>query len=254
MKPGLKQEFAQRWSKYFPGADLPIVFFYTDNPGDAPTHRISEGQHCFVDDLAAIRRGKALSFDTKSIACFGGKRYLGFSQNLMPGFEYFLSCGIPGKLEGERYKKSPELVKALLESVPAFAAPAKYIVFKRWDLLEETDEPQVVVFFAPPDVLSGLFTLANFDDPTNEAVFCPMAAGCGTIVQYPLKECKADRQRSVLGMFDVSARPGVDPATLTFSIPMRKFEGIVADMDESFLITASWGKIQSRLTGSRSEK
>jgi len=29
----------------------------------------------------------------------------------MPHFEYFLSCGIPGKLEGERYKKSPELVK-----------------------------------------------------------------------------------------------------------------------------------------------
>jgi uncharacterized protein (DUF169 family) len=247
MKPGLKQEFTQRWIKYFPGAELPMAFYYTDKEGQAPVHRITEGQHCFVNDLAAIRQGRALSFDTKSIACFGGKRYLGFSQSLMPNFEYFLSCGIPGKLEGERYKKSPELVKELFNHVPTIQAPGKYIVFKRWDALEEADEPQVVIFFASPDVLSGLFTLANYDEPTNEAVFCPMGAGCGTIVQYPLIECKSDRPRAVLGMFDVSARPGVDPGTLTFSVPMQKFERMVADMDESFLITGSWEKIKNRL-------
>lgn len=247
MKPGLKQEFTQRWIKYFPGAELPMAFYYTDKEGQAPVHRITEGQHCFVNDLAAIRQGRALSFDTKSIACFGGKRYLGFSQSLMPNFEYFLSCGIPGKLEGERYKKSPELVKELLNHVPTIQAPGKYIVFKRWDALEEADEPQVVIFFASPDVLSGLFTLANYDEPTNEAVFCPMGAGCGTIVQYPLNECKSDRPRAVLGMFDVSARPGVDPTHLAFSVPMHKFERMVADMDESFLITGSWEKIKSRL-------
>ena len=248
MKPGLKQEFTQGWSKYFPGAGLPIAFYYTDDAGRAPVHRITEGRHCFIDDLAAVRQGKALSFDTKSIACPGGKRYLGFSQALMPNFEYFLSCGIPGKLEGERYKKSPELVKELLQHVPAFTAPAKHIVFKRWDLLDEAEEPQVVIFFAPPDVLSGLFTLANYDEPTNAAVYCPMGAGCATIVQYPLAECGAERPRSVLGMFDVSARPGVDANTLTFSIPMRKFEQIVADMDGSFLITESWEKGKARFS------
>jgi hypothetical protein len=247
MKPGLKQEFMQRWGKFFPGADLPIAFYYTDDGEQAPIHRISEGLHCFVDDLAAIRQGKNLSFDTKSIACFGGKRYLGFSQRLMPNFEYFLSCGIPGKVEGERYKKSPELVKVLLQHVPTFTAPAKYVVFKRWDLLEEADGPLVVVFFSPPDVLSGLFTLANYDEPTNEAVFCPMGAGCATIVQYPLIECRSNRPRAVLGMFDVSARPGVAANTLTFSVPIQKFERIVASMDESFLITGSWEKVKARL-------
>ena len=133
-----------------------------------------------------------------------------------------------------------------------FTAPGKYIVFKRWDALEEADQPQVVIFFASPDVLSGLFTLANYDEPTNEAVFCPMGAGCATIVQYPLNECKSDRPRAVLGMFDVSARPGVDPTHLTFSVPMQKFERMVANMDESFLITGSWEKIKSRLR--KSEK
>lgn len=249
MKSGFKEAFAQRWSVYFPGVDLPIAFFYTDDGGQAPVHRITEGQHCFIDDLAAIRQGRNLSFDTKSIACFGGKRYLGFSQALMPGFEYFLSCGIPGKLEGERYKKSPELVKELLQHIPTHSAPGKYIVFKRWDLLEEADQPQVVIFFAPPDVLSGLFTLANFDEPTNEGVFCPMGAGCATIVQYPLLEGRSNRPRAVLGMFDVSARPGVPANTLTFSIPMQKFERMVDNMDESFLITGSWEKVKARLPG-----
>jgi hypothetical protein len=247
MKPGLKQQFIELWSKYFPGSELPITFYYTDNAGQSELFRVHEGQHCMIGDLAAIRQGKTLSFDTKSVACFGGKRYLGFSQNLMPNFEYFISCGIPGKLEGERYKKSPELVKELLEHVPTFTAPAKYIVFKRWDLLQEDDQPQVVIFFASPDVLSGLFTLANFDEPTNEAVFCPMGAGCGTIVQYPLLESKSQHPRAVLGMFDVSARPGVNPNSLTFSVPMIKFERMVDNMDESFLITESWKKVMNRL-------
>lgn len=247
MRPGFKETFAQKWSEYFPGVELPIAFYYTDDGGQAPVHRITEGQHCFIDDLAAIRLGRSLSFDTKSIACFGGKRYLGFSQALMPGFEYFLSCGIPGKLEGERYKKSPELVKELLQHVPVFTAPAKYVVFKRWDMLEESDQPQVVIFFAPPDVLSGLFTLANYDEPTNDAVFCPMGAGCSTIVQYPLIEAQSNRPRAVLGMFDVSARPGVPPNTLTFSVPMQKFERMANNMDESFLITGSWEKVKARL-------
>lgn len=32
---------------------------------------------------------------------------MGFSQTIMPGFEHFPSCGIPGKLKGEHYKKGP---------------------------------------------------------------------------------------------------------------------------------------------------
>jgi hypothetical protein len=252
MKPGIKQQFMDRWGKYFPGAELPIAFYYTEDPGNEQPFRTKEGQHCFVMDLLPIRQGQTLCFDTKSVACFGGKRYLGFTQSLMPNFEYFLSCGLPGKLEGERYKKTPDLVKEMLKAAPGFIAPASYIVFKRWDVLDENDRPEVVIFYAPPDVLSGLFTLANYDEPTNEAVFCPMGAGCGTIVQYPLKECQSDRPRAVLGMFDVSARPGIEPTCLTFSVPMKKFERMVDNMNESFLITGSWQKVKDRLSPTKS--
>lgn len=246
MRPGLKQQFLDRWTKYFPGAELPLAFHYTDDPGEVELFRTADS-HCVIEDIYSVRQGRSLSFDTKSVTCFGGKRYLGFSTALMPNFEYFLSCGIPGKLEGERYKKTPELVKELLKHVPEFTAPRKYVVFKRWDKLDEQDQPQVVIFFAQPDIVSGLFTLANFDEPTNQAVFCPMGAGCATIIQYPMLEAESGHPRAVLGMFDVSARPAVDASSMTFSIPIAKFERMVDDMDESFLITESWNKVKNRI-------
>jgi hypothetical protein len=236
-----------RWSKYFPNVELPIAFYYTDDEETAPFRIKPEGHHCFIDDLDAARQGDSRCFDTKSVACFGGKQYLGFTQNRMPDFEYFLSCGIPGKMEGERYKKTPELVRELFQADPGYKAAGKYIMFKRWDLLSDKDPVKVVIFFAPPDVLSGLFTLANYDEPTNEAVFCPMGAGCATIVKYPIKEIGSERPRAVLGMFDVSARPGVPADSLSFSVPMEKFERMVDNMDESFLITASWEKVKNRI-------
>ena len=91
----------------------------------------------------------------------------------MPNFEYFLSCGIPGKLEGERYKKTPELVRSWVAQTPKFQAPRTFLVFKRWDQLEDAEEPEVVIFFAQLEVLSGLFTLANFDVADPNGVFTP---------------------------------------------------------------------------------
>ncbi|MBK5102171.1 MAG: DUF169 domain-containing protein, partial [Desulfobacteraceae bacterium] len=105
-----------------------------------------------------------------------------------------------------------------------------------------------VIFFAQPDVLSGLFTLSSFDEVEPNGVFAPFSAGCGSIVQYPYLEKDSDRPRSVIGMFDVSARPYVPKDTLTFSVPMNKFMRMIENMDESFLITQSWSKVRKRLT------
>jgi hypothetical protein len=187
-------------------------------------------------------------YDANTPGCSGGKRYSGFSQELRPKFEYFLSCGIPGEIEGERYKKSPDLVKEYLQRHPAFEAPAKYLVFKRVDNLAAEEQPVVVIFFAAPDVLSGLFTLANYDMADPHGVVAPMGAGCSSIIHYPNIEAKSESPRCVIGMFDVSARPCVPENNLTFTIPMEKFEQMVLNMDESFLITESWNLVRSRLS------
>lgn len=229
------------------GADLPIAFYYSNEAGDLELVKPPSGHQCFIGVLSRVREGASLSFNVNSIGCGGGKRYLGFTEEIMPNFEYFLSCGIPGKLEGERYKKTPDLVKEAVKKFPVFKAPAQFIIFKRWDKLETTDRPEVVIFFAPPDVLSGLFTLTNFDEAEPNGIFTPFSAGCGTIVQYPYLEKDSTRPRGVLGMFDVSARPFVPKEVLTLALPTKKFQTMIENMDESFLITAFWEKVKRRI-------
>jgi hypothetical protein len=242
-----KQQFLERWEGYVPGAGLPIGFYYTDEEGRGGSAAPIKPSRCIICELAAVRQGKSLCLSVDTVRCGGGKRYLGFVQSLRPNFEYFLSCGIPGEMEGERYKKSPELVREQLKLHPPFQAPGQYIIFKRWDRLDEGDNPVVVIFFAPPDVLSGLFTLANYDNPDPNAVIAPFGSGCAAIVQYPYHELQASHPRAVLGMFDVSARPCVPANALTFAVPWPKFVRMVDNMEESFLITGSWNKVRARI-------
>ncbi len=246
----LKETFIKRWEKYFPGAPLPIVFFYSDHEAGATKvkgPKSLEEHRCVIADIIRATRGRSLAFDVDSVGCGGGRKYLGFTEFLRPNFDYFLSYGIPGELEGERYKKSPELVGEIMKNMPKFTAPAPYIIFKRWDKIDETDNPDAVVFFAAPDVISGLFTLANFDESEQNGVFSPFGAGCSTIITYPYLEKDSGRPRCVLGMFDVSARPCVPANTMTFAAPFNKFVTMVANMDESFLTTESWKKVRRRI-------
>jgi len=246
MDAGFKERFLEHWNRYFPGAELPIGFYYSDSADPTSMPSPPKGHRCMIGDLAKARKGKTLCLNGDVIGCYGGKRYLGFKGELTPDFEFFLSYGIPGKLEGERYKKSPELVKEYMKRQKPSKAPGDYIIFKRWDHMEDGDNPLVVIFFAPPDVLSGLFTLANFDELQPSGVIAPFGAGCASIVDYPRKELDSPEPRAVLGMFDVSARPFVPSADLTFAVPWPKFVRMVDNMEESFLITGSWEKVKAR--------
>ena len=242
-----KENFNDLWNRYFNGAELPVTFYYTDEEGRAEQVKPGTGSRCLIGALAKVRKGRSLCFDAASVACPGGKRYLGFTRSIMPDFEYFLSCGIPGQLEGERYKKSPDLVNGYMKGLPQFEAPGRMIVFKRWDRLEEQDNPEVAIFFATPDVLSGLFTLANFDEADPNGVFSPFGSGCSSIVYYPYMERPSVRPRGVIGMFDVSVRPYVSGNVLTFAAPMTKLKKMIANMEESFLTTGSWAVVKRRI-------
>jgi len=242
-----QQTFQQKWETYFPGAELPVAWFYTDEVTEQDRLDSRDAEHCVVACLQRVREGHTFVYGAESPGCKGWRRYTGFSQSLRPNFEYFLSCGIPGEIEGERYKKSPELVKEYLESHPAFRAPGRFMVFKRWDKLAAEDRPLAVIFFATADVLSGLSVLANYDRSDPHGVIAPMGSGCATIVNYPWWEAQADQPRCVLGMFDVTARPQVAAGTLTFTVSMKRLEQMVANMDESFLTTEAWAAVRARI-------
>lgn len=243
----LRDKFTGLWSRFFDGADLPVAFFYGNGEEKGNRPKPPAGHRCVVADILRALRGKTVVLDAGNIGCEGGRRYFGFAGALRPHFEYFLSYGIPGEVEGERYKKTPELVKSIMKHLPNFRAPGKTILFKRWDTLDDGDEPEAAIFFARPDVLAGLFTLANFDEAVQNVVYAPFGPGCGTIVSYPHLEKDLENPRAVLGMFDVSARPCVPADVLTFSVPMKRFIRMIANMEESFLVTPSWRKVLKRI-------
>ena len=247
MDTRIKNEFLQKWEKYFGKAELPFVYFYSPKPGTATLAVESKGWSCIICELARVRKGESLAYNGPGLRCGGSKRYFGFTKGMRPNFEYFLSSGIPGEMEGERYIRTPEMVREVMKKMQNIPAEGKYIVFKRWDKLEEPDEPEGVIFFATPDVLSGLFTLANFDQVDGDGVIAPFGSGCSSIVYRTYLENAKVNPRAVLGMFDCSARPCVPKDTLSFSIPMKKFITILDNMDESFLITETWETVKKRI-------
>ena len=242
----LKETFLRLWKNYFGNVELPIVFYYTEGNGGAEWADKPQGRSCIICELTKVRSGRSVVYNSERVMCGGAKRYLGYTEKMRPGFEYFLSCG-NDQIEGERYLRTPELVKEFMKNQQTLPGAGRNIVFKRWDNLNEKDEPEVVIFFTKPDVLSGLFTLANFDQAEPNGTFTPFGAGCGSIVHYPYLESKSERQWAVIGMFDPSARPCVPDNVLTFAVPMKRFEKMIGHMEESFLITETWRTMKRRI-------
>jgi uncharacterized protein (DUF169 family) len=227
--------------------ESPLGIYYTnDKPeGVAP----KKGIHlCMIGLLKKARKkGKTVYFDKKHFGCPGGAYYMGFIESPRPNIEHFLSCGIPGQMEGERYMKTPELAREYFGRMKPRPAPATYCVFKPIEKFQGEERPEVVVFFATPDILSGLFTLTNYALERTDAVYTPFGSGCSAILTHPLKEAEKEKPRAVLGMFDVSARPMVEKEILTITMLYDIFLRLLENVSGSFLQTESWKKVFQRI-------
>ncbi len=227
--------------------ESPLGIYYTNDKPEGITPE--SGIHlCMIGLLNKARKhGKIAYFDKSHFGCAGGGYYMGFLESARPKIEYFLSCGIPGEMEGERYIKTPELAKKYFEKVKPRPAPAAYCVFKPVDKFEGNERPEVVAFFAPPDILAGLFTLTNYALERTDGVYAPFGSGCSALLTHPLKEGEKEQPRAVLGMFDVSARPMVEGDILTLSMPYPVFLKLLENVSGSFLGTESWKKVLRRI-------
>ena len=78
----IKRRFIEKWEKYFPGNDLPIVSYYTDVLEDVEYPEAPEkdkGFTCIFSQLTPVRRGKARAFNQDNLGCFGAKGMFGFT-------------------------------------------------------------------------------------------------------------------------------------------------------------------------------
>lgn len=242
----IRDQLMEHWEKYFPKTELPLAFFYTNTP-EVPPEMTPSGHRCIFADINKVRKGKSMVFNKENIGCPGGQKYAGYRHEISSAFPYFLSCGIEGELEGERYKKSPELVKLMMEELPEINADDKSLVFKRWDKLSENDQPQVVICFAGSDAISGLFMLANYDRAGNNNVISTMGSGCSQTILYPYLEHGKIGPKAFLGMFDPSARPFINENLLSFATTYDRFVQLIGNMEESFLITKTWASLSNRM-------
>jgi len=257
MDTGFRDRFIELWERYFPNAALPVTFELIDAGEERENaERLPPGKthRCLICDLAKVRKGRSLIIGESSITCRGGRYYTGFETERFPDFRYFLSYGKPGVIEGERYKIDPETVDAIVKDERHIPAEGKEYLFKRWDDIGPEDNPEVVIFFAKGEVLSGLFSLANFDRSDSYGVICPFGSGCSSVIFHPWFEGQGENPRAVLGMFDPSARPCVPVDELTFAVPLKRFEEMVSYMEESFLVTGTWEKVKKKIGMSTAEK
>ena len=61
-----KEKFIHKWNKYFPGSDLPIACFYSDELNDAKFPKAPKpnkrGYTCLFSQLTPVRSGKPRAF------------------------------------------------------------------------------------------------------------------------------------------------------------------------------------------------
>ncbi len=210
-----------------------------------------EGQwSCIIPLFLAAAKGKTAVFERKTTCCLGGKKGLGFGQfpNYPGGIEYFLSTGKSGVFEGEGYKKTPELGKEFVEYLPLTDVPYEYVIFKPLAQVDtDKEKPEVIVFYVNNDQLSALAVLANYYRPGNENVVMPFSSGCQSIFLLPYGEGQKENPRAVVGLTDITVRPMVNPAMLSFSMPYTMFLEMEENITGSFLEKPLWHRVAERI-------
>ncbi|MDR0477183.1 MAG: DUF169 domain-containing protein [Desulfobulbaceae bacterium] len=112
----------------------------------------------------------------------------------------YVSTGIPqAGFEGEHYLPSPEAMRAFMDDAQPPEPSGKYCVLK--PLTQHTVPPLVIIFFARPEVLTGLFSLVSYAAGHHQAVVSPFGSACANIIAWPLAYQAKGIERAVLGGF-----------------------------------------------------
>jgi uncharacterized protein (DUF169 family) len=249
LKPGDYSGLERYLSQTLGLSDRPIGFHYSQNPPAGGLTMTKKSRVCLYPFLNQVRKGKTVYFSREWKACRGGAFYAGYKKSLMKGVGKFLSTGIPNLLPGERYKKNPELgeeTAALMKYVPA---ANNYLVFRPLGEFSAGDMPEAAVIFGNADVMGALVFLANYARPGRDNVLVQFSSGCYSLLTEPRVQAGRDVPRAVLGSFDITCRPYLDPCTMTFSVPDTMLWEMAAEIPESFLVIDPWMKIRGR--GSR---
>ena len=232
------QEFIVKYKEAFgENVPLPISFGYS-NEAVTEVRRIPR---CMIGSIRKVCDGGTLTLSVDNVLCGGGSLYTAFAP--MPDrVPVFVS-------ETEHYKQTKEQVKDYIDRLGIHLSEKPYLNFVRMDHVTSLDEVEGILFFATPDVLSGLCSWAFYDNNEDDAVCARFASGCCSIVTFAAKENAKGGRRCFIGMLDPSARPLVPKDELTFTIPACRFKEMMNTMEQSALFQKAYSIVRKRING-----
>jgi uncharacterized protein (DUF169 family) len=253
-------------------AEEPIGMCYTDcqpsegfspKPGRLPTVD-EEARHevdfagiagnfsCVIKTIWLSRKKRSVAyFDRKRFGCLGGAYFLGFMRQQLEFNIHYVSTGIPGVLEGERYLSSPAVTRQFYSDIDPRPAPKPFCVFKPLSQFTGDEQPELVIFFGRPEVLSGLHQLATFVTNDFHAVQSPFGSGCANMVTWPIKYLQEGKLKAVVGGWDPSDRPFMKTDELSFTVPFAMYQMMLDRWKESFLTAPAWKNAMKKIGRSR---
>ncbi len=254
----------------------PVALLFADAAPEG-AFTIPQGKWgCIMWLLASAAKGRAAAASRATFGCLGGGTGLGFGNQYAnwPGgtecFHYFLSNGneqweqgrgavaeaatqlraraLEHFVHGERYLKSPELVRRFVAALPIVDVPASHVVFKPLGDVADDECPEVIVFLVDPDRLAALSILAGFARGPGENVTMPQGAGCQAIGILAYAQNRAERPCAVLGPTDISARLYLNRQLgrrdlMTFAVPWRLYQEMEANVGDSLLAGERWREL-----------
>ena len=235
MKP---TDFISQYTEFFgDSATLPIAVVYSDTP----MGEISKVPGCMFKQFHRAYRGETVTLDADNFTCCGGKLYSGLGPVPERVFNFVSLC--------ERYKQSPETARKSIEAIGAERSGKPYLNFVRIDRLDTFNDMEGLIFFANPDVISGLFTWANYDSDDINAVQSPWGSGCSTAITSLVNENRKGGKHCFIGMLDVSARPFFRQDIISFAIPKSRFDEMCETMSQCCVSGApAWLKVKKRIS------
>ena len=232
------QEFILKFREAFgEAAPLPIAFWYDNKAVNAE----SREPRSMIGAIRKVCNGSTLTLTSEKVQCPGGALYAAF-RPMPEQIAFFVS-------QIERYKQTPEQMYAYVESLGIELTDKSYLNFVCVDQLASWDGVEAIVFFATPDILSGLCTWALFDNDADDAIVTKFASGCAAVITFATVESRKGGRRCFLGMFDPTARPLVPKNELSFAIPMSRFTEMLATMPDSALYQKAFSVVRRRING-----
>lgn len=228
------EKFTEAFGEITP---LPIAIWYSHTAA-ATVCRVPR---CMIGAIRKVCNGEPLTLCADNVLCDGGGLYTAF-RPMPERVPLFVS-------NTEHYKRTPKMVEDYVESLEIIPTQKPFLNFARVDKLESWEEVEALLFFATPDVLSGLCTWAFYDTNAQDAVVTQFASGCASAVTFAVTENRKGGYRCFLGMFDPSARPLVPKNELTFAVPMSRFSQMMATMPDSALYQKAFSALRRRIVG-----